>query len=1149
MLPDSLSIADGPSRIMKPLDIGEVPEELKSRPKAFVAFVGLEPQSNTIHAAIWDAFSNNRGPDRAPLNFIMLPEKHVFPKPKPKRVSYEWYEERGLLKRNWLRKHLREVPAAAVLFYDLDWDDPGWADKRLDCSACMRALRLSLQGRNTRVALVLVQNNLSIPVGDNVLATERAHALCNACELPPKALFVLPYSDHLFGFILRLETAFLEITQGYYLNECKRVKAHKDFANKNTHQQLLIRHQFKIGFLHELKQDPGVAIRHYKQAYVDLLELKTSDANILEVKTVAGILNYKLCQLAFVQNIPLDAIHQFRRHVDIFKDRLGNPRLAFEHCAWLSKQFAHFGELFEEAVSLGLTAIQTQHPGFYYQQAANHALARKDQAARLCREVESPPEGNLLEGEESLEFYGQRPWHARALGKGEPVDAHTEDQGIQALQYREKTQVDHSGLVVPLLSSAVAQFKKYRCPRMKRHLMVQIAEEYYASSEYDKALSILTHVLWDYRSERWRPLVSHILRTALQCAYLSASPQAFLMLGLEFLASWIQGTQEEKSSVQTSVFNVIEGSAPVAFPGLSEASVAVADVAWREALSPGRPREPLQNLDMDHIVQSIECKVQFGHSAFYADQRVCLKVFLRSNCPLPIKACSLKVHFNNQHYNALCVVEGGAEPSAMGGGSLHLVPRRTQSFSFAFLPRSTDINTDIQVSSVHLRLGSSSPGLTLAWNWDWSPSPGGSGSGGGRLQGLAWEPIPRKPFGADEVAFHHLPQLASTRVHPRRPGVSLLLEHRPPVLLHEFYQLGVTIVSEELAPITHIVLSLGLVDQQDDPKYHATTHFTCDSSPVVPQQASSKIRGFHIEDIPAGGRRKQTVLLRNSDVGTRRVFVKVEYETEVEVDGRCLSCQCCREIFLDLECIEPLAFSASLLNLKFEPVEAVRAEEQFLVQVDMESRCPLPLELISASLKLGPHVTLVDKEFQSLIEAVKLRSGEVARDLFCLVAANPVDAATCLGQYTLQWKREGAPCAASHVAPLPRVVVQACPLLLELVAPAHGWVRTPLTLSYLLHNRTLLVQDVELLMDSSDAFMYSGNKLLHFRLLPRECQTLTYNLYPLLSGYVALPRLHLVLGPGTAAASALDPLLQDMLPSHIFIMPQTKAPSEVLCAS
>ncbi|KAK8766832.1 hypothetical protein V5799_006390 [Amblyomma americanum] len=163
----------------------------------------------------------------------------------------------------------------------------------------------------------------------------------------------------------------------------------------------------------------------------------------------------------------------------------------------------------------------------------------------------------MLDGEESLEFYGQRPWQAK--GRGDALDPQTEDLGIQALQYKEKTQVDHSGLVVPLLSSAVAQFKKYRCPRMKRHLIdvmalgdsmishwyqvqvavVQIAEEYYSSTDYDKALSILTHVLWDYRSERWRPLVSNILTTALKCAYLSATMPAFLMLGLEFISSCI----------------------------------------------------------------------------------------------------------------------------------------------------------------------------------------------------------------------------------------------------------------------------------------------------------------------------------------------------------------------------------------------------------------------------------------------------------------------------------------------------------------------------------------------------------------------------------------------------------------------------------
>jgi len=47
-------------------------------------------------------------------------------------------------------------------------------------------------------------------------------------------------------------------------------------------------------------------------------------------------------------------------------------------------RFQLFGDLFEEAVKLGgLTAIQTQHPGFYYQQATYHSVSRRQLAAKL----------------------------------------------------------------------------------------------------------------------------------------------------------------------------------------------------------------------------------------------------------------------------------------------------------------------------------------------------------------------------------------------------------------------------------------------------------------------------------------------------------------------------------------------------------------------------------------------------------------------------------------------------------------------------------------------------------------------------------------------------------------------------------------------
>lgn len=56
---------------------------------------------------------------------------------------------------------------------------------------------------------------------------------------------------------------------------------------------------------------------------------------------------------------------------------------------FLSARFQSFGELFDEAIKLGLTAIQTQNPGFYYQQAACYSQDRKQQAQQLCHVRES----------------------------------------------------------------------------------------------------------------------------------------------------------------------------------------------------------------------------------------------------------------------------------------------------------------------------------------------------------------------------------------------------------------------------------------------------------------------------------------------------------------------------------------------------------------------------------------------------------------------------------------------------------------------------------------------------------------------------------------------------------------------------------------
>lgn len=52
---------------------------------------------------------------------------------------------------------------------------------------------------------------------------------------------------------------FYELAQNFYHQECKNVKSHREQLNKTAHQYLFVRHQFKMAFLNELKQDQNTA--------------------------------------------------------------------------------------------------------------------------------------------------------------------------------------------------------------------------------------------------------------------------------------------------------------------------------------------------------------------------------------------------------------------------------------------------------------------------------------------------------------------------------------------------------------------------------------------------------------------------------------------------------------------------------------------------------------------------------------------------------------------------------------------------------------------------------------------------------------------------------------------------------------------------
>merc|ERR1719361_3383309 len=76
-----------------------------------------------------------------------------FPQMKQRRTSYEWFIPKGILKRNWMSKHLELIPSVVVIFVELDWNDPDFNEKKKECASRVQSVRAILAGRGTKIAI------------------------------------------------------------------------------------------------------------------------------------------------------------------------------------------------------------------------------------------------------------------------------------------------------------------------------------------------------------------------------------------------------------------------------------------------------------------------------------------------------------------------------------------------------------------------------------------------------------------------------------------------------------------------------------------------------------------------------------------------------------------------------------------------------------------------------------------------------------------------------------------------------------------------------------------------------------------------------------------------------------------------------------
>ena len=143
------------------------------------------------------------------------------------------------------------------------------------------------------------------------------------------------------------------------------------------------------------------------------MEVRISNTNLFEIKTVAGFINFKICKISFLGISHSISISQFRKHLEMFKSKL-IPKIFYSNTRHGYLDSTQFLVLYSKQRSVtDLFPSQTENPGYYMHEAGIEARNRRKCAKRSLIQVSEQDAiayKSIVDGMLEVEFFGQRSW-------------------------------------------------------------------------------------------------------------------------------------------------------------------------------------------------------------------------------------------------------------------------------------------------------------------------------------------------------------------------------------------------------------------------------------------------------------------------------------------------------------------------------------------------------------------------------------------------------------------------------------------------------------------------------------------------------------------------------------------------------------------
>lgn len=380
----------------------------------------------------------------------------------------------------------------------------------------------------------------------------------------------------------------------------------------------------------------------------------------------------------------------------------------FRHYAWRAEQNFYFAVAFADAVTHGLNALQTEHPGFYFfRVATNTGLQREASTSALSL---APLPDDVTAETKPPDFFGQFDITLHGLTPDATPTSPTELETLKLAVWEHSR--THATTMVDMCERALEQFdavhvggaetgtetgtgggggtteRRVQVERTSNMIKCTCALELFRLGEYAHALALVQPALVHHRREQWYDLLASTLFFAYRAAYQAGDVHVLAACALELSSDACNANasvlehctagESDRSAIFANLERVLQGVPPRPPLVADGENAEWVQTATTQALGP---------MAMDDLRHVIDCKVSFEHKSVAADHDLCLVVQLRSRLNAAVTLRDLHPAFLEEGYGDAQAMHVDAALSTAG---LVLEPHRTHVVKLLLLPCRTD---------------------------------------------------------------------------------------------------------------------------------------------------------------------------------------------------------------------------------------------------------------------------------------------------------------------------------------------------------------------------------------------------------------------------------------------------------------------------